>query len=324
MTLNKDKVVKHIDYLQEDPPLSGQLYGLISIVGPHVKQKADIWGIKIRGVADSLDRAKALTKRIMRADNNFDIYTVEIGKFFPLNVEPYDIQDIEYENEELNNLVKSYLENKEKANEHWHERKRDMMDKAILEGKNQEEMASRPEHPIAVLQRIKNLDSKREEILKDLESVELDIKASKDKFETYTEEERELADTQLKKAIEENIDPEIPETKEKTIEEIRNEIMKELEEEQQEENNTKKQTTTLEQSLEKLKEIDLDLNEYNDTLKLIDKTTSPNVYERLESKIKTLELKKKTLVQTLNDAKSINQYINSNYNGKEGDYHGIF
>ena len=319
-----DKPVKKIDYLSESQAPSGQTFGLVSIIGPNMAQKCDVWGMKIYGVADTLEKAKALTKRYMRVDNNYDIYNVEIGKFFPLRIEPYDVQDIEYENEELNNLVKSYLENKEKANEHWHERKRDMMDKAILEGKNQEEMTSRPEHPIAVLQRIKNLETKKEEILKDLESVELDIKASKDKFETYTQEERELADTQLKKAIEENIDPEIPETKEKTIEEIRNEIMKELEEEQEEQNDRKTQRTTLEQSLEKLKEIDLDLNEYQDTLKLIDKATSPNVYERLESKIKALELKKTTLTLTLNNAKSINTYINSNYNGKESDYHGIF
>lgn len=319
-----DKPVKKIDYLSESQAPSGQTFGLVSIVGPNMTQKCDVWGMKIYGVADTLEKAKALTKRYMRVDNNYDIYNVEIGKFFPLRIEPYDVQDIEYENDQLNDLVKSYLENKEKANEHWHERKRDMMDKAILEGKNQEEMASRPEHPIAVLQRVKNLDSKREEILKDLESVELDIKASKEKFETYTQEERELADSQLKKAIEENIDPEIPETKEKTIEEIRNEIMKELEEEQEEQNDRKTHRTTLEQSLEKLKDIDLDLNEYQDTLRLIDKTTSPNVYERLESKIKTLELKKTTLTSSLNDAKSINQYINSNYNGKEGDYHGIF
>jgi hypothetical protein len=118
---------KSIDYLVEDAPIPSQRYALISIVGPHMRQKCDVWGLKIRGVADSLDTAKALTKKIMKLDKDYDIYTVDVGKFFPLAVEPYDVSNVEYENEQLNALVKNYLENKEKANEHWHHRKQEMM-----------------------------------------------------------------------------------------------------------------------------------------------------------------------------------------------------
>lgn len=41
---------KTIDYLFEDPPITGQTYALVSIVGPHMPQKCDVWGLKIRGV----------------------------------------------------------------------------------------------------------------------------------------------------------------------------------------------------------------------------------------------------------------------------------
>lgn len=312
--MSTQKLVKHIDYLSEDAPISNQTFGLISIVGPNLKQKCDVWGLKLRGVVNSLEQAKILTKKIMKADNNFDIYTVEIGKFFPLRVDVYDIQDVEYENEALNNLVKVYMDNKSKANDHWHERKQDMMEKAILEGKNQEEMINRPEHPIAVIQRVKNLENKRLEILKDLELLDIDITLSKDKYQTYTLEERQLADEQLIKAIKDNIDPNIPEIEEKTIEQIRNEIMQELQNEnEKDEDISKSNELNISLTIDKLKSIDIDLQEYTDNLKLLDKNSSSELYNHLETKINTLNLKKNSLKELLNKNSTINNYINSNY-----------
>ena len=46
---------KTIDYLFEDPPLATQKFALVSIVGPNMPQKCDIWGLKIRGVAGTID-----------------------------------------------------------------------------------------------------------------------------------------------------------------------------------------------------------------------------------------------------------------------------
>jgi phosphoribosylformylglycinamidine (FGAM) synthase PurS component len=120
-TMSKDKG-KVIDYLSEDPEISGQKFALVSIVGPHMPQKCDVWGLKVRGVADSVAEAKQMTKRLMKFDNMYDIYTVSVGKFFPLNVEPYDVKDVEHNDEKLNELMKSYLKNREDANEHYHQR----------------------------------------------------------------------------------------------------------------------------------------------------------------------------------------------------------
>ena len=95
-----------IDYLFEDPPISNQQYALVSIVGPNMPQKCDTWGLKIRGTTDTLEKAKTMCQKILKIDNNYDIYTVEVGKFFPLVVEPHQIQDIEYQNQQLNTLIK--------------------------------------------------------------------------------------------------------------------------------------------------------------------------------------------------------------------------
>ena len=92
---------KTIDYLFEDPEIPNQKFALISIVGPHMKQKCDVWGLKIRGVSDTLEKAKTQCQKLLRIDNDYDIYTVEVGKFFPLTVEPNQISDVEYENKHM-------------------------------------------------------------------------------------------------------------------------------------------------------------------------------------------------------------------------------
>ena len=313
-TMSKGKG-KAIDYLVEDQPIPNQKYALISIVGPNMRQKCDVWGLKVRGVADSLDSAKILTKKIMTYDKDYDIYTVDIGKFFPLAVEPYDVSNVEYENEQLNALVKNYLENKEKANEHWHQRKQEMMKEAIREGQveGQKELASKPEHPIAVLQRIKNFETSINEMNEKLESLRSDLQLSKDKFNAYTQEERDLADAELKKAIENNVETSATVEGQKSIEDIRNEIMYELQEEE---------SQNIDAILTEIKTVDNDIQEIENNLNIINKETAPSVFNTLTEKLNKLQISRENLKQKLNQSDSVNNFINSNYN--EGAHDSLF
>lgn len=307
---------KSIDYLVEDPPLPSQRYALISIVGPHMRQKCDVWGLKIRGVADSLETAKALTKKIMKLDKDYDIYTVDVGKFFPLAVEPYDVSNVEYENEQLNALVKNYLENKEKANEHWHHRKQEMMKEAIREGQaeGQEELAKRKEHPIAVLQRIQNFEEKLRDESEKLQSLQEDLKLAREKFDSYTQEERDLADAELKNAIENNVEPSVPEEKSLTVEDIRNEIMNELSNEQPQDD--------VQETLSKLRLLEDEIREVENTLASVSLETSPSVHSTLSKQLNKLRDNQNSLKESLNQADAVNAYINSNYN--EGKHDSLF
>lgn len=217
---------KEIDYLFEDPAISGQQFALVSIVGPHMNQKCEIWGLKVRGTCENVEKARAMTKKLLKIDPDYDIYTVEVGKFFPLQVEPNDITDIEYQNEALNKLVKGYLENREAANDQWHERKRDLMKKAIEDGKNQEELNAKPEHPVAVLQRIKEFESILKELSEKVEVAKRDLEMTKTKFDDiYTEEEKTLAIKELESEIK-DVKAEIK--TELSIEEIRQKLTQDL------------------------------------------------------------------------------------------------
>lgn len=217
---------KEIDYLFEDPAVSGQQFALVSIVGPNMNQKCSVWGLKVRGTCDSVEKARSMTKKLLKIDPDYDIYTVEVGKFFPLQVEPNEISDVEYQNDALNKLVKGYLENREAANDQWHERKRELMKKAIEEGKNQEELNAKPEHPVAVLQRMKQFESVLEELTEKVEVAKRDLQMTKSKFdEMYTEEEKEIAIKELESEIK-DVKAEV--ATEMSIEEIRQKLAQDL------------------------------------------------------------------------------------------------
>ncbi len=234
-----------IDYLFEDPPIQNQQYALISIVGPHMPQKCDTWGLKIRGTADTLEKAKSMSQKILRIDNNYDIYTVEVGKFFPLNVEPYDVKDIEYQNDQLNTLIKSYLENRENANEEWHNRKNEMVKNAIKEGKSSEKPK---EHPISIIQQIhmqKEDIQKAQEKMRELENTLND---------NYTDDEKTGAQIDFNKMLKttlEKIDEEDEEISE--VNDILEKIKK-IELEKEKENVSSEEIEKLDLQIRLLKE----------------------------------------------------------------------
>lgn len=301
---------KTIDFLFEDPEITSQKYALISIVGPHMKQKCNVWGLKIRGVADTIDAAKNLCKRLLRIDNNYDIYTVEVGKFFPLNVDPLQIDNIEYQNDQLNTLIKSYLENKNNANELWHKRKIEMIEEAINEGKNQTEFANKPEHPIAVLQRIRNYEDAIIEAEKSLQSLRNDLEKAQDKFNNYTQDERELALKEFDSA--KVVAQEEP--KSFSVEEIRGEIEKEI-------NNINiEETSPIEETLNRMKLLEEELVELQSLKNSLSSSSTPKVYDKIQKTISNVESELKTLKVKLNDCNSVNNYINNNYQNSQYNF----
>lgn len=299
--MNKNKV---IDYLAEDIEIPSQKYALISIVGPNMPQKCDVWGLKIRGVVDSLESAKGMTKRIMKYDNSYDIFTVDIGKFFPLRVDPYDVKDVEYENTQLNELMKGYLENRETANLHFEQRKREMMQQAIKEGQKegQAELAEKPEHPISILQKKQNIESQLKSLNDEIELYKNQLHNLHDTYNGYSQEEREKAEEEfvkLSQLKEEKVQDKVEERK---VEDIRLEIMNELQQEsqqqEQEQPQEQQQKSHLGSVLEELKSIE------DEMMKM--KYINNDKYIQLKERYDELKLK-------LNDKNSVNEYIKKEF-----------
>jgi DNA repair exonuclease SbcCD ATPase subunit len=220
---------KTIDYLPEDPPIPGVKFALISIVGPQMNQKCDVWGLKIRGYASDLEKAKQMVKRLMNINKEFDIYIVEVGKFFPLAVDPLEVESVEYQNQQLNDLMKSYLENREQAKDEFYTRKTEMMNQAIKEGQKNREKTSldREEHPVAVLKKMRDLEDRIKSLEEQLVDAKDGLQTTQDKYSTFTSEQKEQAEQHLLEAIK-NSEEIKSNNLEKSAEEIKKEIMSEL------------------------------------------------------------------------------------------------
>jgi len=107
------------------PP--GQVFALISIVGPECPQKNDKFGVKIRGVFGTAEDAKSFAKRLQKDDATFDIYVVEMGKWLLIPPDRDHIEDAHYVNDKLEEIMQGYRENQRQAASMFEKRKRDLM-----------------------------------------------------------------------------------------------------------------------------------------------------------------------------------------------------
>jgi hypothetical protein len=138
------------------------------------------------------------------------------------------------------------------------------------------------------------------------------LRLSQEKYESYTQEERELADAELRKAIETNVEVKVAEESSLTIEEIRNEIMQESGI-QGEVTEVDSDSDNIQDTLFKLKALEDEIGEIESTLSSLNRETSPSVFSTLNNKLTYLKGDHKSLKERLNEANAVNSYINNNY-----------
>jgi len=109
----------------------GQIYALISIVGPDQPQKNEKLGMKIRGCFPTKEEAASHAKRLQKEDATVDIYVVDMYKWLLIPPDRDQIDDVHYQNEKLEEIMSKYRQNQREAASHFEKRKRDMMAKPI-------------------------------------------------------------------------------------------------------------------------------------------------------------------------------------------------
>lgn len=135
-----------VDFLDEDPiTVPGQLFALVSFVTPTANQKSDACAMKIRGVFGTRDEASAHVKRLMRIDNSFDVYLMDMYKWVPVPPDPNTVNDQEYTDRALNDLMKGYKESQLAAKQHFAERKRLVMEQGLDKVLTDEERIPAPD-----------------------------------------------------------------------------------------------------------------------------------------------------------------------------------
>ena len=79
-------------------------------------------GVKVRGVYGNSNEAELKAKKLQTKDKYHNIYMGEIGKWTPWDPNPNDVKDQEYNNEQLNTLMKKYKENEDSREKFFEER----------------------------------------------------------------------------------------------------------------------------------------------------------------------------------------------------------
>ncbi|MCJ7638167.1 MAG: hypothetical protein MUO21_11820, partial [Nitrososphaeraceae archaeon] len=135
---------KYIDHLDEDDRIcfphakdmenrvesDYQNFYCVSFLSPEGIKNCSVRGLKFRGVFGTYAEATARAKELQDSDPNFHVFVGEVGKWCPWDPDPNSIKDQEYQQNELNDLMKGYKDNLDKSKKMQKERKDDMLRQA--------------------------------------------------------------------------------------------------------------------------------------------------------------------------------------------------
>jgi Family of unknown function (DUF5832) len=79
-------------------------------------------GVKIRGVYGNPKEAEIKAKKLQGKDKYHNIFMAEVGKWTPWDPSSYEVKDQEYNNDQLNSLMKKYKENEDSREKFFEER----------------------------------------------------------------------------------------------------------------------------------------------------------------------------------------------------------
>jgi len=196
-----------VDYLTEDSiNPSNQNYICVSFFSKnYVKQVIDnnneyrkeedkeqystednIFALKFRGAFETYELACKHAEKLRSVDEYHNVYVMENGKWCAFMIDDNDkyVKQTEHANEELNDMMKKYMENQEKAKLYHEFRKNQMVKQSIEEN-------------------LENRNSSLNETIKELTNTKdkEEMKKLKEKKETIDEQIRKLEEK--KKSIEE-------------------------------------------------------------------------------------------------------------------------
>lgn len=175
--------------LQKSEATNGQRWCVVSLIGPTLRQKHEVYGIKVYCATEDRESADVFAELVREREKYFDVYVMDANAWVPLDVSPEDIKDQRFAEEMLNELLQKRRETHEQTEREFATTVSERKDgvKFELTPAGQEALSSQKESPFAVyfkIKQYKDLISKRTEEVEDLERFFA---------EQYTEEERELA-----------------------------------------------------------------------------------------------------------------------------------
>lgn len=177
-----------VDYLTEDGLLLPQDQKFVCISFLTDKEnKSSLSGIKVRGVYETYESACVQAKKIQSVDQYFNVFVGEMGKWLPFDPNPDSevVKDSEYADNHLNSMMRSYMENQEKAKVYHEQRKQEMVRQNIMEN-----LQTRHENLDDLNKKLKK--AKKQEKSEDVSTIEQNIKSIEEQILKMEEKKGEL------------------------------------------------------------------------------------------------------------------------------------
>jgi hypothetical protein len=95
--------------------------------------KTTMRGIKVRGTYDTYKEAKIRAEVLRRKDPSFNVFVGQVGYWLPWDPDSHTVQEQEYQEGQLNDLVKKYKENLNNRDIHYDQVKNEKIEKARKE-----------------------------------------------------------------------------------------------------------------------------------------------------------------------------------------------
>ena len=84
--------------------------------------RTTIRGLKVRGVFGNVKEAEIKAKKLQNKDKYHNIFMADVGKWTPWDPSPHEIKEQEYNNAQLNSLMKKYQENEDSREQYFEQR----------------------------------------------------------------------------------------------------------------------------------------------------------------------------------------------------------
>lgn len=169
----------------EDPPISGQKFMVLNIVGKNTNQKAEGTFVKVKYVCETEEEARQFAIRSRDKEPYLDHFVALTGRFIPIDVNPDDIPDQEYTNAHLTELMKQHRLEHQKADQLFQKYVQDNLDRHEKE-REQGIVPKETVTPMSVYFKIKQLEATIAKRQAELDNLYI-------KFAEYSQEDQDIA-----------------------------------------------------------------------------------------------------------------------------------
>jgi len=153
----------------------------------------NVFALKFRGAFSTYDAACKHAENLRSVDEYHNVYVMENGKWCPFMIDDNDkyVKQTEHSNEQLNDMMKKYMENQEKA-KIYHEYRKNQMVKQSLE----ENLENRRKNMDETLEQLKDVTDKDEktQLKSKKEAIEEQIQKLEERKKEIEEQTQTLED----------------------------------------------------------------------------------------------------------------------------------